>query len=302
MRGRVLEEEFPEKTRLHIFGPFPHGVQLKEALKIVRKIFPYRDTCTPCTEVHRGDLSIKRACKPCFNRHIGLCPGVCSGEISKTEYRKIIRRIALLFNGKKKELLKNLERDMKRAAKEERFEEAARLRRQVFALMHIQDVSLIKDEYRSPTTAADKVSMRIEAYDVAHLRGAAAVGVMVVVEDSMAQKSEYRSFHIRAAKAGDDPGALREVLMRRFAHDEWRYPRLVVVDGATAQISTAKKVLDELGIVIPVVGVVKDEKHRPREVRGERTIIQRNERDILLANNEAHRFAITKHRWRLRQR
>jgi excinuclease ABC subunit C len=119
---------------------------------------------------------------------------------------------------------------------------------------------------------------------------------MTVVINGAAEKSEYRSFHIRSAKAGDDPGALREVLLRRFGHDEWQYPRLLVVDGATAQINTAKKVLEELHIGIPVVGVVKDEKHRPRELRGDTEILKNREKDILLANSEAHRFAINRHR------
>jgi excinuclease ABC subunit C len=286
IRGRELDATAGKQ---YVFGPFPHGAQLKEALKIVRKIFPYRDTCTPL----QG--------KACFNRHLGLCPGVCSGEISKTDYRKIVRRIVLLFSGKKKELLKSLERDMRVAARAEEFEEAAQLRKQVFALMHIQDVSLIKDEYRATSPAASH-SWRIEAYDVAHLRGSAAIGVMTVVINGVAEKSEYRSFHIRSAKAGDDPGALREVLLRRFGHDEWQYPRLLVVDGATAQINTAKKVLEKLHIAIPVVGVVKDEKHRPRELRGAKEIIKNKEGDILLANSEAHRFAISRHRWKLRQR
>ncbi len=294
VRGRELSQDF--SAPLHIFGPFPHGAQLKEALKIVRKIFPYRDTCTPAPEA----IKLGKKPRPCFNSHIGLCPGVCSGAISKTEYRKIVRRIALLFSGKKKELMKGLERDMKRAAKEEKFEEAARLRGQVFALGHIQDVSLIKDEYRSPWTPLGKGSMRIEAYDVAHLQGSAAVGVMTVVEDTTAQKNEYRTFHIRSAKAGDDAGALREILLRRFGHDEWPYPRLIVVDGAAAQMNTAGKVLEGLGVAIPIVGVVKDEKHRPREIRGLKK--EMSERDILLANAEAHRFAIGRHRKILRAR
>ncbi len=124
--------------------------------------------------------------KACFNAHIGLCPGVCSGEISKQDYRRIVHHIVLLFQGKKKELLKSLEREMKQAAKEENFEEAARMRSQVFALNHIQDISLIKDEYRKPKITLGVT--RIEAYDMAHLRGTANVGVMTVVEDGVAQK------------------------------------------------------------------------------------------------------------------
>ncbi|MBC7836150.1 UvrB/UvrC motif-containing protein [Acetobacteraceae bacterium] len=302
VRGRNLEEEYPEDERLYIFGPFPHGLQLREAMKLIRKIFPYRDTCTPCVNTEDrppysrsgGRSSGGKPCKACFNRHLGLCPGVCTGEISKEEYRRVMRHIVLLFQGKKKELLKTLEREMKHAAKEEKFEEAKRLRGQLFALNHIQDISLIKEEYRRP-----KISFgvsRIEAYDMAHLRGEANVGVMTVVEDGVAMKQEYRKFRIRKAGPGDDVGGLREVLSRRLEHEEWPLPRLIVVDGSTAQMNAAQAILDQYGMTIPIVGVVKDEKHRPRDIRGDRDLINGRERDILLANAEAHRFAINYHR------
>jgi excinuclease ABC subunit C len=268
----------------HTFGPFPHGAQLKEALKIIRKIFPYRDTCTPHT-------------KACFNAAIGLCPGVCSGAINKTEYRKIVRRIVMLFQGKKSELIKSLERDMKKLAKAERFEEAAKLRSQLFALKHIQDISLIKEEFRSPSTSLGAIrGTRIEAYDAAHLGGSAMVGVMTVVENGTALKNEYRKFKIKAAGAGDDIGALREMLSRRLAHNEWPSPRIIVVDGSAAQLNAADKVLASFGVRIPVVGVTKDDKHRPRAIQGDRGVITGHEHDILLANAEAHRFAIAYHR------
>ncbi len=283
IRGRELAMREAGEF-LYEFGPFPHGLQLKEALKIIRKIFPYRD-----------DKCIPNMGKACFNRHIGLCPGVCTGEISKTDYKKIVRRIAMLFQGKKAELIKSLERDMKAAAKAENFEEAAQLRGQVFALQHIHDVSLIKDEYRGPASATVG-NTRIEAYDIAHMSGKDVVGVMVVVEDGQANKDQYRKFKIKTAKGGDDSGSLREVLTRRLGHDEWPLPRIVAVDGSTAQINTAKKVLEEFGMAIPVIGVVKDEKHRPRKIQGERDVIAGRERDILLANAEAHRFAIGYHK------
>ena len=279
----------------HTFGPFPHGLQLKEALRIIRKIFPYRDTCIPAPE----QLAAGKQPKACFNAGLGLCPGVCSGKINKTEYRKIVRRIAMLFQGKKPQLIKALERDMKKLAREERFEEATQLKRQLFALQHIQDVSLIKDEYRSPSTELGASrGTRIEAYDVAHLGGSAAVGVMTVVENGAALKNEYRKFRIRKAKAGDDTGALREILSRRLGHEEWPMPRIIVVDGSTAQLNAAHKVLAEYGIRIPVLGVTKDAKHRPRTIQGDRALITGREHDILFANAEAHRFAITYHRKR----
>ena len=290
VRGKELASQNPPA---YTFGPFPHGLQLKEALKIIRKIFPYRDTCTPAPEM----LAAGKKPKACFNAGIGLCPGVCSGKCSKTEYRKIVRRIVLLFQGKKVQLVKSLERDMNKLAKEERFEEAAQLRKQLFALKHIQDISLIKDEYKSPAASLGP-NRRIEAYDVAHLGGSAAVGVMTVVENGVPLTNEYRKFILRKTKAGDDAGGLREILSRRLGHEEWPMPRIIVVDGSTAQLNAAHKVLSEYGIKIPLLGVTKDEKHRPRAIQGDRALIAGREHDILLANAEAHRFAITYHRKR----
>src|SRR6185437_10368056 len=127
VRGKELAQK-NTFSRAHIFGPFPHGMQLKEAMKIIRRIFSYRDEkCVPAED----QIKAGHAPKACFNRHIGLCPGVCTGEISKTEYRKIVRRIVLLFRGKKKQLIAQLEREMQRAAKDEQFEVASQLRRQV---------------------------------------------------------------------------------------------------------------------------------------------------------------------------
>ncbi len=263
-----------------VFGPFPHGAQLKLAMKLIRKIFPYRDVCKP------------NSGRPCFNAQLGLCPGVCYGEVSKQEYRRTIRHIVLLFQGKKKQLIVALNKEMRAAAGAEEFEQAKELQRQMYALQHIQDVSLIKDEYRT----SDVRIFRIEAYDVAHLHGSANVGVMTVVEEGEAVKSQYRKFKIKTAKAGDDPGALKEVLSRRLGHDEWPLPRIIVVDGSTAQINAAQRVLAEYGMAIPVVGVVKDKKHRPRNIKGDRELVKDREREILLANSEAHRFAIGYHR------
>ncbi len=320
VRGKELKTEnsrlrrgFGGQAKLktaYVFGPFPHGLQLKAALKLIRKIFPYRDTCVPCGATkdgplwaHKGPSFMEKKCRPCFNAQVGLCPGVCSGEISKTEYRRTVRHIALLFQGKKKALLKTLEREMKAAAKEEKFEEAGRLRGQIFALRHIRDVSLIKEEFRdfSASSPHSSALRRIEAYDAAHLQGSAAVGVVTVVEDREVRRSEYRKFRLRSTSAGDDAGALREILSRRLGHSEWPLPQIIVVDGSTAQMNAAQKVLDAAGVRIPIVGVVKDEKHRPRNIRGEQALISGREKEILLANAEAHRFAIKYHRRKSRQ-
>lgn len=287
MRGRELDTKSGEVK--YSFGPFPQGSVLREALAIVRKIFPFRDKC----KVGQG--------KPCFNAQIGLCPGVCEGKISKTEYAKTIRRIKLFFEGKKKNLVGGLLREMKVSAKNLKFEEAGRLKRMIFALNHIQDVALIKVPHRLNLESADSrlgrelISFRIEAYDVAHISGTNVVGVMVVIEENEPKKSDYRKFKIKTS-TNDDNASLHEILERRFNHSEWPIPKLIVVDGGRAQVNTAEKVLKEWGIQIPVVGVVKDEHHKPKGFLGDKAIIENRDRQILLANSEAHRFAVGFHR------
>lgn len=283
VRGRELFLKWDEKDIKYLFGPFPHGGALKEALKIVRKIFPYRDSCMP------------QVGKPCFNRQIGLCPGVCSGEMAQEEYALRITHLKELFSGNFKGLKRSLARDMKAAVKEERFEDAETLRRQITALEHIRDVSLIKDEYR--ISSGGTARARIEAYDVAHTSGVETVGVMTVVENGVAAKMEYRKFKIRSV-GNNDVAALSEMLSRRLHHDEWPLPRVVVVDGGTAQLRAAQKLLTSAGVAVPVVGVVKDEHHKPLRIIGDTRAVCEYERDILLANSEAHRFAIQWHRAR----
>jgi excinuclease ABC subunit C len=274
----------------YTFGPFPNEGQLKEAMKIVRRMFPFRDKCEPNQK------------KPCFNRQIGLCPGVCTGEISQKEYAKQIKNIVLFFENNKKKLIKNLEKEMKKLAHEQEFEKAEKVKRQMFALYHIQDVSLIKSDKLQSVGLPDK-TFRIESYDIAHLSGTNMVGVMTVVEDGEVKKSDYRKFKIRSNIGVNDIKALSEVLSRRLAHTEWPEPNLIVVDGGKAQKNAMEKILRQNSLGIPVVAVVKDEKHKPKEILGGSVIRQsadqikfKYEKEILLSNLEAHRFAIGFHK------
>ena len=291
VRGRELFQSWNKKDTKHLFGPFPHGLQLQEAMKIVRRIFSFRDNkCTPCGSARN------KSCKPCFNRQIGLCPGVCTGEISKEEYANVIRHICQLFSGNFQGLKRQLTKEMRALAEGERFEEAKEKRRQIDALTHIKDVSLIKRESRVSSGGG----ARIEAYDVAHTSGSETVAVMTVVANGEMLKNAYRKFKIQSA-TNNDVAALTEALSRRLNHSEWPLPRVFVVDGAAGQINAARKVLKGAGIEVPLVGVVKNEFHKPERLIGDKRAIEAYERDILLANNEAHRFAIGWHRSRRRK-
>jgi excinuclease ABC subunit C len=284
VRGRNLAAEKPSGD---IYGPFPKGDLLKEALRIIRKIFPFSDKCVPM------------AGKPCFNRQIGLCPGVCSGEMGAAEYSQQIRRIKMFLSGKMKSLIKDLENEMKKLAKEREFEKANEVKKKIFSLKHIQDIALIKKTEVSGTfTAEVSGAFRIEAIDVAHLAGASPVGVVVVIEDGQPKKSDYRKFILRKTPPGNDPAGLREVLERRLRHFEWPLPDLFVVDGGSSQLKTAERVLALRRLNIPLVAVVKDARHKPKAILGNCVLGAKYRAEVLLANSEAHRFAQKFHRER----
>ncbi len=283
VRGRdLLQKKFDYKIR-ETFGPFTYGAQLKEAMKIVRKMFPYRDKC---------ELESKREC---FNYQLGLCPGVCIGAVSKQDYAKTIRHIILFFSGNKKRLVSTLKKEMNAFAKAQKFEKAQEIKKQLFALDHIRDVSLLKSDI--PQSIGEG-KFRIEAYDIAHISGTNTVGVMTVVSNGEVDKNEYRKFKIMGVgkDVANDIANLKEILRRRLTHEEWQIPNLIVVDGSTAQINAAKAILKEKNLNIELVAVVKDDRHKAREILGDKEIVERWGKAILLANLEAHRFAIAFHR------
>lgn len=260
-----------------VFGPYPKGSAVREALKIIRKIFPFRDTASS-----KKDREV-------FYRQIELAPDVSNTE-ALLEYKKNISRIKSILQGKMQSVLKSLKKEMIEAAKNEQFEEANDLKKKVLALEHVQDVSLIKREEFNSLSGG----FRIEAYDVAHISGKQMVGVMTVIEDAAPNKQEYRKFIIRGFTEANDTGALREILTRRFSHTEWPTPDMVVVDGGIAQMRVAEDILGSSGI--PIVAITKDERHRPKAISGPEGLIADHKYAILLANSEAHRFAVAFHR------
>ena len=170
LRGRNLDAGLYDK----VYGPYTSGAQLREALRLVRKIFPFLD------DKSKNYLE--------FYKQINLVPNL---EDSKL-YLQNIKNIKLFFAGKKKQILINLKKEMGVFAKAKRFEEAGELKRQIFALQHINDVALLKHESFAhvnfsslrPSLGAlggtkrdpreQKIHMsatRIEAYDIAHMSG-----------------------------------------------------------------------------------------------------------------------------------
>ena len=295
VRGRTLGLE-RQKKGLKIrasFGPFTNGSALREALKIIRKMFPFIDKASLIKHTNT------------FYRQIGLAPDTTSVE-ARLEYKKNIERILLFFGGKKQRLCKTLEKEMDEYAKVKEFEKAAAIKHKLFALNHIQDVSLIKENkenakvFSKPDSGYDGTSptpdFRIEAYDIAHMSGKESVGVMTVVCDGEAAKDEYRKFKLSPGVGNNDTASLREVIERRLNHSEWRFPGLMVMDGGRGQLNLAQKVLKEHNLTIPVVSVVKNDRHNPIDILGDAGLADKHKKAILLANSESHRFAVAYHR------
>jgi excinuclease ABC subunit C len=158
-----------EKVGLKIkrmFGPYPSGQYAKESLKLIRRIFPFRDKC----EVYDKKKPWQK--KPCFSYQIGLCPGVCAGVCDKKKYARIVERLITFLEGDGEKVRRDLEEDMNRFSRELKFEEAQKVKETLFALEHIRDAHLISRDINE-----DDRGVRIEGFDIAHLSGKERVGV-----------------------------------------------------------------------------------------------------------------------------
>jgi excinuclease ABC subunit C len=261
IRGQDLKK-FPKDKNI-IFGPYQSQTLITNALKLVRRIFPW-STCQSLSG------------KACFDYQIGLCPGACLGTITATEYKKNIKNLILLLSGEKTKLLKKLSKENPNQAK---------------ALKHLQDVSLLTRE----DDLSSKRLSRIEGYDISHLSGKESYGSMVVFVNGEPSKNDYRLFKIKEAPSGDDERALSEILLRRFNHKEWSYPDLIMIDGGAPQISFISKVLAKNNIAVALVGISKfggDKLVFNRDVKQNFKDLAKNLKPTLLKiREEAHRFA-----------
>ena len=287
VRGRTLTvqrqlDALPVKIK-YTFGPFPSYSSLLGGMRILRKIFPFRDMKSTNPTHDR------------FYQQLQLSPDHTNSEVQKT-YSETIKHIVQFFKGNKKGIINDLKKKMNQYAKDLRFEEAEMAKRQMWALEHINDISLIKRDFYEDQPLE---TFRIESYDIAHISGTSTVGVMIAIENGHADKTGYRKFKIHRVKEGsvNELASLKEVLERRFSHPEWPFPNLVAVDGGQTHFNHARKILDELGYKnILVASVVKDERHRPKGIIGPDAIIKKHKTAILLANSESHRFAIAYHK------
>lgn len=306
---RVLIARRPDDARSRYFGPFPSSSAMKMVLKIARRIFPYQSVANHPKRI-------------CLYHHMGLCPcpPVFDSEQFRQEYKKNIRHLKQFLEGKRKEVVIDLKKEREFLVREELFEDAQKVQKQIDAIRYVTDATRKPFEYEiNPNLRTDLrnqelqelsrhlqkagVSIgtvkKIECYDISNISGTNAVGSLVVFVNGEKDSSQYRRFKISKDIVGpNDFAMMQEVLQRRIRHKEWGVPDLIIVDGGKGQISSAKQALDQAEITIPLVGLAK---------RNE-IIITSDFRQIILPKSspalklvmrirdEAHRFAITYHK------
>ncbi len=260
VRGREVDKYL--LSNAFVFGPLQSYSLAKNFLFLVRKIFPYGN-CKP----NQG--------RPCFHFQIGLCAGKCIGKISESDYQRLIDALIDFLSGrvrKAKNFLKNY------------YPEKLGLVNQ------IEDATLIVNEL-----PIAPLKQKIEAYDVSHFAGKETVGSLIVFENGDFNPAGYKRFKIRNALRFDDLSALREMLIRRFNHPEWKLPDLILVDGGKTQVQVAEKVLNEKKIKIPVVGIAKFNKDKlvfgKNIKKSVKELLEISFNTLRKIRDETHRFA-----------
>ncbi|MBI5873132.1 MAG: excinuclease ABC subunit UvrC [Candidatus Omnitrophica bacterium] len=277
------------------FGPYISAKLLRRALAILRKGFPF---CS-CRRFPK---------KTCLHYHLELCPGPCQGKISRKRYLKIIRGLEDFLTKKDSDLIEEMSRAMRALVKEERFEEAARVRDRLEALSvfvslkKIDDRKVIAIDPDLKRLGLKKEPVRVETFDISNISGKQAVGSMVSFCKGKPDKDNYRRFKIRKVSGIDDYAMMREVVRRRYERllvGSAPFPDLIVIDGGKGHLDAAQSVLKELKADIPIIAIAKSQDliytvYQKLPVKLGRDSVML--RLIQRARDEAHRFALKYHR------
>lgn len=240
------------------FGPYLSGFAVKKALRYLRKIFPYSTHSTLPS-------------RACLQYHIGLCPGPETESFDELAYRKTLRQLKLYLRGQVGAVTKELEKEMKLAAKLNQFEQAAKLRDQIRALSGLKKHVIFSDSEQLDISKDHAIAdlkdlfslkdypRRIEGFDISHLQGTDTVASMVVFTNGLSDKGSYRKFKMRIP-GNDDFIHMNETILRRFGQKhskDWPMPNLMLIDGGKGQLSSALKAMNEQQKDVPMFGLAK---------------------------------------------
>lgn len=274
----------PLDDKARYFGPYNSTAAVRQALKLLRRIFPYAT---------RQIAGQKRAS---LHYHLGLDPGLEEGRTSLADYRSNLRKLMAVIEGKRQSIEHELERDMQRAAKLKDFELAAKLRNQFFNLQKLSQQVIFSDKEFMDISkdhalgelvdllGLGKFPRRIEGYDISHMQGTDVVASMVVFTNGVSDKSEYRKFKTKIDHNNDFYN-MNETLKRRLSAKNikaWGKPSLVLIDGGKGQLDAANNARDERGCdQLVFVGLAK---------REEQIVIQKGRSNVELNYEVLHKL------------
>ncbi len=306
---RVAITREPRSSGVKLYGPFTAAADLRAAMPLLQRVFKFR-TCK--LDIVEGDESRSRY-RPCILYNIRQCTAPCAGFVSADDYAQQIRHLRQFLESKGTVLKRELTAQMKEAAQKLEFEKAAELRDELKALEGLQDRGLVHEHVQpevffvDPTEGLARLAevlglqsppRTIEGIDIAHLGGKETVGSLVTFIDGRPFKSGYRRFKVRTAVAGDDYGAIREVVSRRYRFagaNEQLFPDIILIDGGRGQLNAAQEALHDLEFHPQMLISLAKQEERIF-VHGRQTPIDLPRRDpglrvLQAVRDEAHRFA-----------
>lgn len=260
------------------FGPYYNGFAIKKALRYLRKVFPYY-TKPP-----------KDGVRPDLDSHIGLSP---RPGTSSDEYKSSLKQLIRYFEGGRKAIIRDIEKQMQLAAKLHDFENAALYRNKLNDLKALQQrimfgdkefLDISKDKALGDMAELfqlQKMPVRIEGYDISHMGGTNVVASMVVFTNGVSDRASYRKFKTRIER-NDDYANMQEVLTRRLSEKNvksWGMPDLILIDGGKGQLDAAIKALEVYDLHIPIISIAK---------REEEVIVHREKSNIDVTKIEAY--------------
>ncbi len=306
-RVEFTREPSPRGTKL--YGPFASAAGLRGAIQVLQTIFKFR-TCS--LDIHEEDPRW-RWFRPCLLASIGQCTAPCNLRITKEEYRKDIRRLQQFLEGKKRSLLEEMRAEMREAANERRYEEAARLRDEIDLLenldqrgeldTHVQPEVFPIDPAKGLAGLQKVLHLEsqprvIEGVDIAHLHGVETVAAVVQFIDGLPFKPGYRHYRIRTVEGADDTASIREAVARRFrrlADEGEMFPDLLLIDGGKGQLGAALAAFAALEIRPPMVVSLAKQEEELFAMDGQEPLkLSRHSfalRLLQYVRDEAHRFA-----------
>jgi len=301
----------PQTKGVKLYGPFTSVSSLKDAVNHLQRAFKFR-TCH--LDILESDPK-KRFFRPCLLYAINQCTAPCADKIPRETYGDDIRRLTRFLDGERKQILRDLEREMLEASQNLKFEKAAKLRDELKALQSLgararkgdqeywQPEAFISNPKESVAALQDVLGLPeppriVEGIDIAHLQGGEMVGSLVCFIDGSPFKHQYRRYRIKHEQGNNDYLSIQEVVSRRYREagsNNELYPDVILIDGGLGQLHAAMDVFKTMDVKPPmVISLAKKEELVYTQAKSEPVKLSRNNLALKMlqyVRDEAHRFA-----------